>query len=159
MWLDATYVKARENKRVVSKAVVVAIGVRETGEREPGTRPAGGGLDVGPSEDGAFWLGFLRGLVARGLSGVMLVTSDSHEGLKGAIGAALTGAAWRRCRVRWVRNALSLVPKAEQQLVAAVLSAAEGSGRSSPSPRPSWRGRTGGGWPTPSASATRGSRR
>jgi Transposase, Mutator family len=56
------------------------------------------GLDVGPSEDGAFWLRFLRGLVARGLTGVQLVTSDSHQGLKGAIAAVLQGASWQRCR-------------------------------------------------------------
>ncbi len=98
VWLDATYLKAREGGRVVSVAAVVAIGVRETGEREVL------GLDVGPSEDGGFWLGFLRGLVARGLSGVLLVTSDSHEGLKGAIGAVLTGASWQRCQVHTIRT-------------------------------------------------------
>src|SRR4051794_24934788 len=85
LWLDATFVKVRESGRVVSVAVVVAIAVRSSGEREVL------GLDVGPSEDGAFWLGFLRGLVARGLSGVQLVISDAHGGLKGAIGAVLQG--------------------------------------------------------------------
>jgi transposase-like protein len=115
VWLDATFVKVRRDGRVVSVAIVVAIGVRDTGEREVL------GFDVGPSEDGAFWLGFLRGLVARGLSGVQLVTSDSHEGLKGAIGAVLQGASWQRCRVHWMRNALALVPKSEQQLVAATI--------------------------------------
>ena len=85
VWLDATYLKVRENSRVVSMAVVIAIGVRATGEREVL------GLDVGPSEDGAFWTGFLRGLVARRLSGVELVVSDAHEGLKGAISAVLVG--------------------------------------------------------------------
>ena len=115
VWLDATFLKVRRDGRVVSIAVVIAIGVRDTGEREVL------GFDGGPSEDGAFWLGFLRGLVARGLTGVELVTSDSHEGLKGAIGAALQGASWQRCRVHWLRNALSYVPKAEQQLVAATI--------------------------------------
>src|ERR671926_1933508 len=91
VWLDATFVKVREQGRVVSMAVVVAIGVRASGEREVL------GLDVGPSEDGAFWLQFLRGLVARGLSGVKLVISDAHEGLKGAIAAVVEGAA----RQRW----------------------------------------------------------
>ncbi len=115
VWLDATFLKVRRDGRVVSVAVVIAIGVRESGEREVL------GLDVGPSEDGAFWLGFLRGLVVRGLTGVQLVTSDSHEGLKAAIGAVLQGASWQRCRVHWLRNALSLVPKREQQLVAATI--------------------------------------
>jgi transposase-like protein len=115
VWLDATFLKVRRDGRVVSVAVVIAIGVRDTGEREVL------GFDVGPSEDGAFWLGFLRGLVARGLSGVQLVTSDSHEGLKGAIQAVLQGASWQRCRVHWMRNALSYVSKAEQQLVAATI--------------------------------------
>jgi transposase-like protein len=115
VWLDATYVKARQDGRVVALAVVVAVGVRATGEREVL------GLDVGASEDGAFWLQFLRGLVARGLRGVRLVISDAHEGLKGAIAAALHGAAWQRCRVHFVRNALALVPKSAQQLVAATI--------------------------------------
>lgn len=115
VWLDATFLKVRENGRVVSQAVVIAIGVRATGEREVL------GLDIGPSEDGAFWLAFLRSLVARGLSGVQLVTSDAHGGLKGAIAAVLQGASWQRCRVHFVRNALSLVPKAAQQMVAATI--------------------------------------
>jgi putative transposase len=115
VWLDATFVKVRENGRVVSLAVVLAVGVRMTGEREVL------GLDVGPSEEGAFWLQFLRGLVARGLSGVQLVVSDAHEGLKGAIAAVLQGAGWQRCRVHFVRNALALVPKGAAALVAATI--------------------------------------
>jgi putative transposase len=115
VWLDATFVKVREQGRVVSMAVVIAIGVRATGEREVL------GLDVGPSEDGAFWLQFLRSLVERGLSGVQLVISDAHEGLKGALSAALQGAAWQRCRVHFVRNALTLVPKTAAQMVAATI--------------------------------------
>jgi transposase-like protein len=115
VWLDATYVKARENGRVVSLAVVIAIGVRHSGEREVL------GLDVGPSEDGAFWLQFLRGLVARGLRGVQLVISDAHEGLKAAIAAVLQGASWQRCRVHFVRNALAHVPKGAAALVAATI--------------------------------------
>ena len=115
VWLDATFVKAREGGRVVNQAVVVAIGVRATGEREVL------GLDVGPSEDGAFWRGFLRSLVARGLTGVQLVTSDPHEGLKQAIAAVLHGAGWQRCRVHFVRNALALVPKGVQEMVAATI--------------------------------------
>jgi transposase-like protein len=115
VWLDATFVKVREGGRVVSQAVVIAIGVRQSGEREVL------GLDVGPSEDGAFWLQFLRALVARGLAGVQLVISDAHQGLKRAIAAALGGAGWQRCRVHFVRNALALVPKAASQMVAATI--------------------------------------
>jgi putative transposase len=76
---------------------------------------------VGPSEDGAFWLAFLRGLVARGPSGVQLVSSEAHEGLKGAIAAVLTGASWQRCRGHFVRNALALVPKSASQMLAATI--------------------------------------
>jgi putative transposase len=115
VWLDATFVKVREQGRVMSMAVVIAIGVRASGEREVL------GLDVGPSEDGAFWLQFLRGLVARGLGGVKLVISDAHQGLKGAIVAVLQGAGWQRCRVHFVRNALALVPKTAAQMVAATI--------------------------------------
>jgi putative transposase len=115
VWLDATFVKVRDGGRVVSMAIVLAVGVRAGGEREVL------GLDVGPSEDGAFWLQFLRGLVARGLGGIKLVISDAHAGLKGAIGAVLHGAAWQRCRVHFVRNALALVPKAAAQMVAATI--------------------------------------
>lgn len=115
LWLDATFVKARNDGRVESAAVVIAVGVTTTGEREVL------GLDVGPSEDGAFWWGFLRSLVARGLSGVQLVISDAHEGLKGAIAATLHGAAWQRCRVHFLRNALALVPKHAQELVASTI--------------------------------------
>jgi len=115
VWLDATFVKVRQQGKVVSMAVVIAIGVKASGEREVL------GLDVGPSEDGAFWLQFLRSLVARGLAGVQLVISDAHEGLKGAIAAVLQGAGWQRCRVHFVRNALALVPKAAAQMVAATI--------------------------------------
>ena len=116
VWLDATYLKARQDGRVSSVAVVIAVGVRgDSGEREVL------GLDVGPSEDGSFWLSFIRSLVARGLWGVKLVTSDAHEGLKGAVEAVLQGASWQRCRVHFMRNALSLVPKATQQMVGATI--------------------------------------
>jgi putative transposase len=116
VWVDATYVKSRQDGRVVSVAVVIAVGVNGTsGEREVL------GLDVGPSEDGAFWTSFLRSLVSRGLSGVRLVTSDAHRGLKGAIEVVLQGASWQRCRVHFMRNALSLVQKAAQQMVGATI--------------------------------------
>jgi len=113
--LDATFEKVRENGRVVSMAVVIAVGVRSTGEREVL------GTDVGPAEDLEFWLAFLRQLVNRGLRGVRLVTSDSHLGLKQAVAQVLAGSTWQRCRVHFMRNALSTVPKAAQQMVAATL--------------------------------------
>jgi len=115
LMLDATFEKVRENGRVVAMAVVLAMGVRLTGEREVL------GPDVGPAEDHQFWLEFLRQLVTRGLHGVRLVTSDSHVGLKQAIGQVFTGATWQRCRVHFMRNALATVPKAAQQMVAAML--------------------------------------
>ncbi len=116
VWIDATYVKARQDGRVASTAVVIAVGVNgKSGEREVL------GLDVGPSEDEAFWTAFVRSLVARGLSGVRLATSDAHRGLKSAIEKVLQGASWQRCRVHFMRNALSLVPKAAQQMVGAAI--------------------------------------
>jgi putative transposase len=115
LWLDATFVKVRDGGRVVSQAVVIAIGVNADGQREVL------GLDVGPSEDGAFWHRFLRGLSARGLSGVQLVISDAHGGLKGAIAAVLQGASWQRCRVHFIRNVLAVVPNAAQEMVAATI--------------------------------------
>ena len=116
VWLDATFLKGRQQGRVVTQAVVIAVGLNAaSGQREIL------GLDVGPSEDGAFWLAVLRGLVARGLAGVQLVVSDAHEGLKAAICSVLYGASWQRRRVHFVRNALALVPKSAQQLVAATI--------------------------------------
>jgi putative transposase len=115
-WVDATFVKTRQDHRVVSMAVVIAVGLNAaTGQREVL------GVDVGPSEDGAFWLRFLRSLVSRGLQGVQLITSGAHEGLKGAIAAVLQGASWQRCRTHFMRNALCLVPKGAQQMVAATI--------------------------------------
>ena len=115
VFLDATYCKARVNRRVVSQAVVVATAVRADGHREVL------GFDVGDSEDGAFWTAFLRSLKARGLHGVQLVISDAHEGLKTAIGAVFTGAAWQRCRVHFLRNLLARVPKGNAEMVAAAV--------------------------------------
>jgi transposase-like protein len=115
VWLDGTFVKVRDGGRVVSQAIVIAIGVTASGEREVL------GLDVGPTESGAFWLAFLRSLVARGLGGVKLVISDAHSGLKAAIASVLQGAAWQRCRVHFVRDALARVPKNAQQMVAATI--------------------------------------
>ncbi len=105
LWLDATYLKVRENGRIVSVAAIIATGVNTDGRREIL------GLGLGPSEAAVFWLGFLRGLEKRGLKGVRLVISDAHEGLKAAI-AQVFKATWQRCRVHFMRNALAYVPKA-----------------------------------------------
>jgi putative transposase len=115
VFLDATYCKARVDHRVVSQAVVVATGVAADGRREVL------GFDVGDSEDGAFWTAFLRSLKTRGLSGVQLVISDAHAGLKQAIAAVLIGAAWQRCRVHFLRNLLAQVPKGHAEMVAAAI--------------------------------------
>src|SRR5256886_585297 len=115
LMLDATFEKVRENGRVISMAVLIATGVKRTGEREVL------GLDVGPAEDLEFWRAFLRQLVSRGLRGVRLVTSDAHLGLKQAVAEVLVGATWQRCRVHFMRNALATVPKLAQQMVAATL--------------------------------------
>jgi putative transposase len=115
VFLDATYVKGRVRGRVVSRAVVIATGVTSVGGREVL------GIDVGDSEDGAFWTAFLKGLRARGLTGVQLVISDHHLGLKQAIGAVFVGAAWQRCRVHFMRNVLAKVPKASADMVAAAI--------------------------------------
>src|SRR3982750_1638419 len=115
VFLDATYCKARVNRRVVSQAVVIATGVAADGHREVL------GFAVGDSEDGAFWTAFLRSLKARGLAGTQLVISDAHAGLKAAIGAVLLGAAWQRCRVHFMRNVLARVPKGNAEMVAAAI--------------------------------------
>ena len=114
LWLDATYLKVREGGRVVSVAVIVAVAVTTEGRREIV------GLHIGPSEAEIFWTDFLRDLVKRGLTGIKLVISDAHEGLKAAIRRVLR-ATWQRCRVHWTRNALAYVPKAHQTMVAAGL--------------------------------------
>jgi putative transposase len=113
LWVDATFHKVREAGRVVSMATVVAVGVTADGWRQVL------GVDVGPSEDEAFWLSFLRSLVRRGLKGVTLVISDAHAGLKRAISRVLHGASWQRCRVHFMRNLLSTVPRSASGAVAA----------------------------------------
>ena len=115
LFLDATYLKARVDGRVVSRAVVIATAVTADGGREVL------GLDVGDSEDGAFWTAFLRSLKARGLAGVQLVVSDAHTGLKQAVAAVMAGAAWQRCRVHFLRNVLARVPKGSAEMVAAAI--------------------------------------
>ena len=93
----------------------MATGVNREGKREVL------GIDVGTSEDGAFWLAFLRSLVARGLSGVQLVTSDAHQGLKDAIATVFGEACWQRCRTHFMTNLLSKVPKRAQPWVATMI--------------------------------------
>lgn len=115
VYLDALAIKCREGGRIVSVAVVAAIGVRSDGCREIL------GLDVFTTENGDGWLVFLKSLVARGLSGVQLVISDAHGGLKQAIGATLTGASWQRCRTHFTSNVLTRVPKSAQSAVGALV--------------------------------------
>lgn len=115
LWLDALYEKVREGNRVRSMAVVLAIGVTAEGTRTVV------GIDVGNTEDEAFWKAFLRSLVRRGLSGVQLVISDAHAGLKKAIGQVLVGASWQRCRVHAMRNLLTAVPRGQQAMVMAMV--------------------------------------
>src|SRR6186713_2393325 len=114
LWLDATYLKQREGGRIVSVAAIIAVAVDTEGKREIV------GLHIGPSEAETFWSAFLKSLARRGLSGVKLVISDAHEGLKAAIRRVM-GASWQCCRVHWMRNALAYVPKAQQSMVAAAL--------------------------------------
>jgi putative transposase len=114
-YLDATYIKARHNHRIVSRAVVVATAVTADGNREVL------GVDVGDSEDEVFWTAFLRGLKDRGLSGVRLVISDAHAGLKASIARVFNGASWQRCKVHCMRNLLGTVPSASKEMVAATV--------------------------------------
>ena len=115
VYLDATYLHVRNHaSQVVSMAVVVATGITATGAREVL------GLDVGDSEDEAFWRGFLTALKQRGLAGVKLVVSDQHAGLVKALRRCFQGAAHQRCRVHFARNLLAHVPKSHADMVAAV---------------------------------------
>jgi transposase-like protein len=113
--LDALVIKCREGGRTVNVCVVHAVGVNKDGFRESL------GLDVVTAEDGAAWLAFIRGLVARGLAGVRLVSSDAHPGLVDAIAATLPGACWQRCRTHFMRNLLTRVPKSAQGFVATMV--------------------------------------
>src|SRR3954465_4788527 len=115
VWMDALVIKVREHGRTVNVHALVAVGVNADGGREVL------GLDVASDEDGAGWLAFLRSLTARGLSGVKLGISDAHRGLVEAIGAALPGASWQRCRTHYLRNLLTKVPKAAQPWVATLV--------------------------------------
>jgi putative transposase len=114
LWLDAKQVKVRDHGRVVSKALVVAYAVHESGVREVI------GLDVGEVESGAFWVEFLRCLKQRGLHGVRLAISDQHEGLKGAI-ARVLGCPWQRCTVHFTRDMVMHCRREQRGLIAAAL--------------------------------------
>lgn len=115
VWLDALYLKVRQNHRIVSLALVIAVGADEAGERHLL------GFDLGGSETEAFWLDFLRSLVKRGVKTVQLVISDAHEGLKSAISQVFSGASWQRCRVHFMRTLLSKIPQRDKAAVAAAV--------------------------------------
>ena len=115
VWADALVMKSREGGRVVNSACLLAVGVTEDGQREVL------GLDVVTQETGEDWLQFLRGLKARGLTGVRMVISDAHAGLQNAIAATFPGASWQRCRTHFMRNLLSQVPRHQQPFVATLV--------------------------------------
>ena len=117
LWIDATYVKVRQNGRIVSVAVIVAVGVNSDGRREVL------GMDIGPSEAEPFWTAFLRKLARRGLRGVKLVISDAHEGIKAAVSKLLC-ATWQRCRVHFMRNILAHAGKSGRRVVSAFIGTA-----------------------------------
>jgi putative transposase len=117
LWIDATYVKVRTNGRIVSVAVIVAVGVNADGRREVL------GMDIGPSEAETFWTDFLRKLRRRGLRGVKLVISDAHEGIKAAV-AKILHATWQRCRVHFMRNALAHAGRNGRRVVSALIATA-----------------------------------
>jgi transposase-like protein len=117
LWLDATYVKVRQNGRIVSVAVIVAVAVKRDGRREVL------GMTIGASEAETFWTAFLRTLARRGLRGVKLVISDAHEGLKAAV-AKVLHASWQRCRVHFMRNVPAHAGKQGRRVVAAFIATA-----------------------------------
>ena len=117
LWIDATYVKVRNNGRIVSAAVIIAVGANADGRREVL------GMDIGPSEAETFWTDFLRKLRRRGLRGVKLVISDAHEGIKAAVSKVLT-ASWQRCRVHFMRNVLAHATKSGRRVVSAFIATA-----------------------------------
>ena len=117
LWIDATYVKVRQDGRIVSVAVIVAVGVNNDGRREVL------GMDVGPSEAETFWTDFLRKLARRGLRGVKLVISDAHEGIKASV-AKVMNATWQRCRVHFMRNVLAHAGRSGRRVVSAFIATA-----------------------------------
>jgi len=117
LWIDATYMKVRFSGRIVSVAIIVAVGVNSDGRREVL------GMDIGPSEAETFWTEFLRKLARRGLRGVKLVISDAHEGLKAAI-AKVLHASWQRCRVHFMRDVLAHAGRQGRRVVSAFIGTA-----------------------------------
>ena len=117
VWVDATYLKVRQNGRIVSVAVIIAVGVNTDGRREVL------GMDIGVSEAATFWIEFLRKLTRRGLRGVKLVISDAHEGIKAAVSRVLS-CTWQRCRVHFMRNALAHAGKTQRRVVSAFVGTA-----------------------------------
>ena len=117
LWIDATYLKVRQGGRIVSVAVTIAVGVNTDGRREVL------GMAIGPSEAETFWTGFLRDLVRRGLSGVKLVISDAHEGIKASV-ARVLNTSWQRCRVHFQRNVLAHAGKSSRRVGSAFIATA-----------------------------------
>ena len=117
LWIDATYVKVRQNGRIVSVAVIIAVGVNSDGRREVL------GMEIGASEAETFWTAFLRKLTRRGLRGVKLVISDSHEGIKAAVSKVLS-TSWQRCRVHFMRNVLAHAGKQGRRVISAFIATA-----------------------------------
>ncbi|BAU89038.1 MULTISPECIES: IS256 family transposase [Methylobacteriaceae] len=117
LWIDATYVTVRSEGRIVSVAVIVAVGVNTDARREVL------GMDIGPSEAETFWTAFLRKLARRGLRGVKLVISDAHEGIKASV-AKVMNATWQRCRVHFMRNVLAHAGRSGRRVVSAFIATA-----------------------------------
>ena len=117
LWMDATYIKVRRAGRIVSVAVIIAVGVNSDGRREVL------GMAIGHSEAEVFWTDFLRSLARRGLRGVKLVISDAHEGIKASV-AKVFSATWQRCRVHFMRNALAHAGKSGRRVVSAFIATA-----------------------------------
>jgi transposase-like protein len=117
LWLDATYVKVRQDGRIVSVAVIIAVGANAAGRREVL------GMTIGASEAETFWKDFLRSLARRGLRGVKLVVSDAHEGIKAAV-SKVFNATWQRCRVHFMRNVLAHAGKQGRRVVSAFIGTA-----------------------------------
>jgi transposase-like protein len=117
LWIDATYLKVRRGGRIVSVAVIIAVGVNSDGRREVL------GMEVSTSEAEPIWTEFLRKLTRRGLRGVKLVVSDAHEGLKAAVTKVLS-ATWQRCRVHFMRNVLAHAGKSGRRVVSAFIATA-----------------------------------
>ncbi len=117
LWIDATYLKVRRGGRIVSVAVIIAVGVNADGRREVL------GMEIGTSEAEPIWTEFLRKLTRRGLRGVKLVVSDAHEGIKAAVSNVLS-ASWQRCRVQFMRNALAHAGKSGRRVVSAFIATA-----------------------------------